>query len=202
MPPGRGYTTAELSVNIVRALGPSIAGLFTLIFRSELSQFLGSTAAATHVKGVQSAASNPELSPVLQSPDGAAELIIVSIHAQIFSVSSERTVTFLSDHVASQPVDADARDRRHQRLRPAVEGYSAAVAALCSAAAFAASCAASSFSCSSGDFMMPNSSRRSSSCSIVIDSSWSVVDLPFPRWSNSPELGIGGVSPETNLPDG
>ncbi len=67
----------------------------------ELAQFLGSPAAATHVKGVQSAASNPELSPVLRSPDGAAELIIVSIHAQIFSVSSERTVTFLRDHVAA-----------------------------------------------------------------------------------------------------
>ncbi|WP_019874565.1 MMPL family transporter [Sporichthya polymorpha] len=68
---------------------------------AELAQFLGSPAAATHVKGVQSAASNPELSPVLQSPDGAAELIIVSIHAQIFSVSSERTVSFLRDHVAA-----------------------------------------------------------------------------------------------------
>lgn len=67
----------------------------------ELAQFLRSPAAATHVKGVQSAASNPELSPVLQSPDGAAELIIVSIRAQIFSVSSERTVAFLRDHVAS-----------------------------------------------------------------------------------------------------
>jgi RND superfamily putative drug exporter len=64
-----------------------------------LAEFLRSRASAPYIKSVQTAASAPELAPVLRSADGAAELIIVSIKAQIFTVSSERTVSFLRDHV-------------------------------------------------------------------------------------------------------
>ena len=65
----------------------------------DLAEFLRSPAAAPHVRSVQSAATNPELAPVLESPDGAAELLIVSINAQVFTVASERTVSFLRDHL-------------------------------------------------------------------------------------------------------
>ncbi len=43
-------------------------------FIASLSEFLASPAAAVHVKAVQTAASAPELAPVLRSADGAAEL--------------------------------------------------------------------------------------------------------------------------------
>ncbi|GAA0633640.1 hypothetical protein GCM10009547_41980 [Sporichthya brevicatena] len=66
-----------------------------------VGDFLRSPQAAPYVKSVQTAASAPELAPVLRSADGAAELIIVSIKAQIFTVSSERTVSFLRDYVNS-----------------------------------------------------------------------------------------------------
>lgn len=66
-----------------------------------LADFLRSPAAAAHVKAVQTAATSPELAPVLRSPDAAAELLIVSLKAQVFSASAERAVSFLRDHLAA-----------------------------------------------------------------------------------------------------
>jgi uncharacterized membrane protein YdfJ with MMPL/SSD domain len=67
---------------------------------ASLSSFLASPAAAVHVKAVQTAATAPELAPVLRSADGAAELVIVSLRATIFTESGNRAVAFLRQHVA------------------------------------------------------------------------------------------------------
>ena len=67
---------------------------------ASLSAFLASPAAAVHVKAVQTAATAPELAPVLRSADGAAELVIVSLRATIFTESGNRAVAFLRQHVA------------------------------------------------------------------------------------------------------
>jgi putative drug exporter of the RND superfamily len=67
---------------------------------ASLSQFLASPAAAVHVKAVQTAATAPELAPVLRSADGAAELVIVSLRATIFTEGGNRAVAFLRQHVA------------------------------------------------------------------------------------------------------
>ncbi|HKY75467.1 MAG TPA: MMPL family transporter [Acidimicrobiia bacterium] len=67
---------------------------------ASLSEFLASPAAAVHVKAVQTAATAPELAPVLRSADGAAELVIVSLRATIFTESGNRAVAFLRQHVA------------------------------------------------------------------------------------------------------
>jgi putative drug exporter of the RND superfamily len=67
---------------------------------ASLSSFLASPAAAVHVKAVQTAATAPELAPVLRSPDGAAELVIVSLHATIFTEGANQAVAFLRHHVA------------------------------------------------------------------------------------------------------
>ncbi|HZI37307.1 MAG TPA: MMPL family transporter, partial [Acidimicrobiia bacterium] len=69
-------------------------------FIASLSEFLASPAAAVHVKAVQTAATAPELAPVLRSADGAAELVIVSLRATIFTESGNRAVSFLRQHVA------------------------------------------------------------------------------------------------------
>jgi len=67
---------------------------------ASLSAFLASPAAAVHVKAVQTAATAPELAPVLRSSDAAAELLIVSLRATIFTEGSNRAVAFLRDYVA------------------------------------------------------------------------------------------------------
>jgi RND superfamily putative drug exporter len=67
---------------------------------ASLSEFMSSPAAAVHVKAVQTAATAPELAPVLRSADGAAELVIVSLRATIFTESGNRAVAFLREHVA------------------------------------------------------------------------------------------------------
>ena len=67
---------------------------------ASLNEFLASPAAATHVRAVQTAATAPELAPVLRSADGAAELVIVSLRATIFTESGNRAVAFLRQHVA------------------------------------------------------------------------------------------------------
>lgn len=68
-------------------------------FIASLSEFLASPAAAVHVKAVQTAATAPELAPVLRSADGAAEMVIVSLRATIFSESGNRAVSFLRQQV-------------------------------------------------------------------------------------------------------
>ncbi|MGQ0842843.1 MAG: MMPL family transporter [Sporichthyaceae bacterium] len=68
---------------------------------SSLSRFLTSPAAAEHVKGVQTAATAPELAPVLRSGDGAAELLIVSLKAQVFTVTAQDSVQFLREYLDS-----------------------------------------------------------------------------------------------------
>lgn len=66
---------------------------------ASLADFFRSPEAAPYVKSVQTAVSAPELAPVLRSADGAAELIVVSVKSQIFTVASERTVSFFRDHI-------------------------------------------------------------------------------------------------------
>lgn len=66
-----------------------------------LSRFLDSPAAAEHVKAVQTAATAPELAPVLRAADGEAELLIVSLKAQVFTVKAQESVHFLRDHLAA-----------------------------------------------------------------------------------------------------
>jgi putative drug exporter of the RND superfamily len=66
-----------------------------------LAAFLASPEAATHVKAVQTAATAPELAPVLRAPDGAAELVIVSLKAAVFTASGNEAVAFLRRHLAA-----------------------------------------------------------------------------------------------------
>ncbi|MEW6476960.1 MAG: MMPL family transporter [Actinomycetota bacterium] len=68
---------------------------------ASLAEFLASPAVAEHVKGVQTAATAPELAPVLRAPDGAAELVMVSLRAAIFTASGNEAVAFLRDHLAA-----------------------------------------------------------------------------------------------------
>ncbi|MGQ0629413.1 MAG: MMPL family transporter [Sporichthyaceae bacterium] len=70
-------------------------------YLASLARFLTGPEAQAHVKAVQTAATSPELAPLLRSPDGAAELVIVSLKAQVFSVSAERAVSFLREHLDS-----------------------------------------------------------------------------------------------------
>ncbi|MEW6474255.1 MAG: MMPL family transporter [Actinomycetota bacterium] len=66
-----------------------------------LAAFLASPTAAEHVKAVQTAATAPELAPVLRAPDGAAELVIVSLKAGVFTASGNEAVAFLRGHLAA-----------------------------------------------------------------------------------------------------
>ncbi len=68
---------------------------------TSLDRFLLSPAAREHVKGVQSATTAPELAPVLRSGDGAAELIIVSLKAQVFTLTAQDSVHFLRQYLDS-----------------------------------------------------------------------------------------------------
>jgi RND superfamily putative drug exporter len=69
-------------------------------YLASLAAFLASPAAAEHVKAVQTAATAPELAPVLRAPDGAAELVIVSLRAGVFTASGNEAVAFLRNHLA------------------------------------------------------------------------------------------------------
>jgi uncharacterized membrane protein YdfJ with MMPL/SSD domain len=60
-----------------------------------------------YVKSVQTATASPELAPVLRSADAEAELLIVSLRAQVFSVSSENAIRFLRERTADAPRGLD-----------------------------------------------------------------------------------------------
>ena len=67
---------------------------------ASLATFMASPAASTYVKAVQTATTAPELAPVLRSPDGEAELVIVSLHTQVFTAGADEAVAFLREHLA------------------------------------------------------------------------------------------------------
>jgi putative drug exporter of the RND superfamily len=64
-----------------------------------LTSFLTSAEASEHITAVQSAATAPELAPVLRSPDGKAELVIVALQASTFTEGGNRAVAFLRHHL-------------------------------------------------------------------------------------------------------
>jgi uncharacterized membrane protein YdfJ with MMPL/SSD domain len=68
---------------------------------ARLTTFLTSEPASPHIKAVQSAATAPELAPVLRSPDGEAELVIVALQASTFTEGGNRAVAFLRHHLDS-----------------------------------------------------------------------------------------------------
>lgn len=69
-------------------------------YAASLATFLASPPAEKYVKAVQTASTAPELAPVLRAPDGAAELVIVSLRAQVFTAGADEAVAFLRDHLA------------------------------------------------------------------------------------------------------
>jgi RND superfamily putative drug exporter len=68
-------------------------------YLGDLVAYLGSPAAAEHVRGVQSAVTAPELAPILRSPDGEAELLVVALRAAVFTEGANRAVAFLRRHL-------------------------------------------------------------------------------------------------------
>ena len=72
---------------------------------AELAAELTSGALAGEVKGLQSTATSPDLAPFLRSPDGEAELMIVSMTAAPFSTTGTAAVERLRDHLAATGPD-------------------------------------------------------------------------------------------------
>jgi RND superfamily putative drug exporter len=67
---------------------------------ARLARYLASPSAAGYVNAVQTAATAPELAPILRSPDGRAELVIVSLKAQVFTAAADEAIAFLREHMA------------------------------------------------------------------------------------------------------
>src|SRR5690349_12142208 len=65
---------------------------------AELAAYLARPEQQRDVKGVQTAATAPDLAPFLRSTDGAAELLVVSMRAAPFSTSGTAAVQRLRQH--------------------------------------------------------------------------------------------------------
>jgi RND superfamily putative drug exporter len=77
-------------------------------YLAQLASFLSSDAASPHVRAVQSAAIAPELAPILRSPDGEAELVILAPRASTFTEGGNKGVAFLRRHLqATAPAGLD-----------------------------------------------------------------------------------------------
>ncbi len=68
-------------------------------YLGDLAAYLISPVAARHVSGVQSAVTSPELAPLLRSPDGDAELVVVALRAGVFTEGANQAVAFLRHHL-------------------------------------------------------------------------------------------------------
>jgi uncharacterized membrane protein YdfJ with MMPL/SSD domain len=85
-----GDPTRDASIVVVSRAGGLTPDDHAYI--TDLSTYLSAPAQQHDVKAVQTAATNPDLAPFLRSPDGAAELVIVSMNAAPFSTTGTGAV--------------------------------------------------------------------------------------------------------------
>ncbi|MFZ6003235.1 MAG: MMPL family transporter [Actinomycetota bacterium] len=74
-------------------------------YAGQLSEWLRSPGMAERVKAVQSVADSPDLAPFLRSPDGAAELLVVSFTTAPFTPQTNDAVHAVREHLEATAPD-------------------------------------------------------------------------------------------------
>jgi uncharacterized membrane protein YdfJ with MMPL/SSD domain len=98
-----GDPTRDASIVVVARPGGLTAADHGYV--SELATYLAAPEQQHDVKAVQTAATTPDLAPFLRSTDGAAELLVVSMHAASFSSAGTAAVERLREHLAATAPD-------------------------------------------------------------------------------------------------